>query len=70
MKLLRESKETAFEDFVTADNQVEMKRHLIGKQFNIEGIVDVSSNKMFEVSMLSSFIDEATDKICEQIRNY
>ena len=70
LKLLRESKETDFEDFVTADNQVEMKRHLIGKQFNIEGIVDASSNKMFEVSMLSSFIDEATDKICEQIRNY
>ena len=70
VELLGASKEIDFEDFVWADNQCAMKKQLLETNFKVEGVVDVSDNKIFALDMMKSFVDEAPEKIFEQIKEF
>ena len=66
-RLLGEAEVIDFEDYVTAENQITMREHLVDNHCNIKDKIDVSAHKYFTSEMLIQFIDAAVDKISDQL---
>ena len=70
MELLRNSKEADFEDYLRAIEISKMKDHLINVQYNLPDPIDVSGHKYYTREMLYGFLDEAKQRILEQIKEF
>lgn len=70
LRLLEDSKEADFEDYVKASCMTKMKRHLIDVQYNLPDPIDVSGHKYYQSDMILKFVSEVPDRICEQIKEF
>lgn len=70
LELLRNSKEADFEDYLRAIEISKMKDHLINVQYNLPDPIDVSGHKYYTREMLYEFLDEAKQRILEQIKEF
>ncbi|WP_026658379.1 zinc dependent phospholipase C family protein [Butyrivibrio sp. AC2005] len=68
--LLEEAEEMDFEDYVTAKNQIAMKKHLVNTQYNLSETIDVSGHKYFTSEMILWFLDETADRIYNQLLSF
>ena len=70
MRLLEDSAEADFEDYVKASCMTKMKRHLIDEQYNLPDPIDVSGHKYYKADMMRWFVKEVPNRIYEQIKEY
>lgn len=70
MKLLGNSREADFEDFVRGQALADMKKHLIYEQYNLPEPIDVSRHIYYKADMILWFVREVPDRICMQIEEF
>ncbi len=70
MKLLSDSREMDFEDYLRAVEISKMKDHLINVQYNLPDPIDVSGHKYYSAKMMHKFIEEVPDRICGQLNEF
>nr|WP_297769069.1 NUDIX domain-containing protein [uncultured Butyrivibrio sp.] len=70
MRLLEDSKENDFEDYLKAECIKKMKRHLIDVQYNLPDPIDVSGHKYYKADMMRQFVREVPDRIINQIKEF
>ena len=70
MRLLENSNEADFEDYVKASCMTKMKRHLIDVQYNLPDPIDVSGHKYYRSDMILKFVSEVPDRIINQLKEF
>ncbi len=70
MKLLGDSKEFDFEDYLRKSEICKMKDHLINEQYNLPDPIDVSGHKYYSAAMILHFIEEVPDRVCLQLEEF
>ncbi len=70
MKLLSDSKEFDFEDYLRKSEICKMKDHLINEQYNLPDPIDVSGHKYYPADMILHFVEEVPSRICMQLKEF
>ena len=70
MKLLHNSKEFDFEDYLRKAEICKMKEHLINVQYNLPEPIDVSGHRYYPADMMLRFIEEVPDRIYGQLNEF
>ena len=70
MRLLEDSNEADFENYVKASCMTKMKRHLIDVQYNLPDPIDVSRHKYYQSDMILKFVSEVPDRIINQLKEF
>lgn len=68
MKLLHDSKEYDFEDYLRKAEICKMKDHLINEQYNLPDAIDISGHKYYPADMMLWFIEEVPNRIYGQLK--
>ncbi|WP_026529024.1 zinc dependent phospholipase C family protein [Butyrivibrio sp. VCD2006] len=70
MKLLHDSKEFDFEDYLRKAEICKMKDNLINVQYNLPEPIDVSGHRYYPADMMLWFIEEVPDRIYGQLNEF
>ena len=70
MKLLLNSKESDFGDYLRKVEIAKMKDHLINEQYDLPDPIDVSRHKYFPSDMMLWFIEEVPNRIYRQLCDF
>ena len=70
MKLLLNSKESEFGDYLRKVEIAKMKDHLINEQYDLPDPIDVSRHKYFPSDMMLWFIEEVPNRIYRQLCDF
>ncbi|WP_022774625.1 zinc dependent phospholipase C family protein [Butyrivibrio sp. AE2015] len=70
MKLLNDSKESDFEDYLRKTEISKMKDHLINEQYNLPNPIDISGHKYYPAEMMLHFVEEVPDRIYGQLKEF